>query len=336
MWNYNDIFFENPEWFWLFLLLPFVAFWYYWKRNQQNPSLAISSLEGFKETTSLLPKLRPVLYVLRLLGLSFLIIAMARPRTVDVSSKISGIEGVDIIMAADISTSMLAKDFKPNRLESLKKVASEFVQNRKTDRVGLVIYAGESYTQTPLTSDRALVSNAIENLTHAINIDDGTAIGMGIATAVNRLKESDTESKIIILLTDGVNNTGLIDPVMATEIAKELDIKIYTIGIGSRGRALSPVAILPNGEFQYRPVEVEIDEELMQFISKETGGKYFRATNEESLQRIYDEIDSLEKSEIEEETFYDYEEKFRPLVIIGFILLLFEILLRNTLFRSFI
>ncbi len=336
MWNYNDIFFENPEWFWLFLFIPLAAFWYYWKRNEQNPSLAISSLEGFKDTTSLLPRLRPILYFFRLLALSFFIIAMARPRTVDVSSKISGIEGVDIIMAADISTSMLAKDFKPNRLEALKKVASEFVQNRKTDRVGLVIYAGESYTQTPLTSDRALVSNAIQNLTHAINIEDGTAIGMGIATAVNRLKESDTESKVIILLTDGVNNTGLIDPAMATEIAKELDIKIYTIGIGSRGRALSPVAILPNGEFQYRPIEVEIDEELMQYISKETGGKYFRATDEASLQKIYDEIDALEKSEIEEETFYDYEEKFRPLVIIGFILLFIEILLRNTLFRSFI
>ena len=231
---------------------------------------------------------------------------------------------------------MLAQDFKPNRLEALKKVAGEFVDRRKTDRIGIVIYAGESYTKTPLTTDKALVKRAISEINFTDAIDGGTAIGMGIATSVNRLKDSKAESKVIILLTDGVNNSGFIDPEIATELAMEYDIKIYSIGIGTQGKALSPVAMLPNGKFRYRPVEVEIDEELLTRISNLTDGKYYRATNLKKLEEIYEEIDALEKTEIEEEKFYDYEEKYKPLVILGLALLLFEFILRNTLFRTFV
>lgn len=336
MLNWDAIFFENPEWFWALLLLPLLGYWMYAKRDKQQPSVKISSVQWLKENQTWLPKLRPILYVLRLASLAFMIVAMARPRTVDVSSKISGMEGIDIIMAADISTSMLAQDFKPNRLEALKKVASDFVERRKSDRIGIVIYAGESYTKTPLTSDRGLVINAIQSMDFASSIDDGTAIGMGIATAVNRLKDSEAESKVIILLTDGVNNTGLIDPITATEIAKQSGVKIYSIGIGTRGKAMSPAALLPNGQIQYRMMDVEIDEELMKYISEETGGRYYRATDVKVLEEIYDEIDALEKTELEEETFYDYEEKFRFFLLIGVILLGIELILKFTLFRSFV
>lgn len=334
MWE--GVFFENPEWFWLLLVLPLLGAWHFIKRNKENPVVHISSIKGFAQSKSILPKLRPILYVFRLLALGLFIVAMARPRTVDVTSQIKGTEGIDIVIAADISTSMLAQDFKPNRLEALKEVAAEFVDRRKTDRIGVVIYAGESYTKTPLTSDKALVKNAIKDINFTDAIDGGTAIGMGIATSVNRLKESIAESKVIILLTDGVNNSGFIDPEIATELAMEFNIKIYSIGIGTQGKAMSPVAILPNGQFQYRPVEVEIDEELLTRISNQTGGKYYRATNQEKLAEIYEEIDALEKTEIEEEKFYDYEEKFKPLVILGLGFLLFEFILRNTLFRSFV
>jgi len=334
MWE--GVFFENPEWFWLLLVIPLLGVWHYVKRNKENPVVHISSTKGFEKSNSILPKLRPILYLLRLFSLALFIVAMARPRTVDVTSQIKGTEGIDIVITADISTSMLAQDFKPNRLEALKEVAIEFVDRRKTDRIGIVIYAGESYTKTPLTSDKALVKAAIEDINFSDAIDGGTAIGMGIATSVNRLKESIAESKVIILLTDGVNNSGFIDPEIATELAMEYNIKIYSIGIGTQGKAMSPVGILPNGQFQYRPVEVEIDEELLTRISSLTGGKYYRATNQDKLVEIYDEIDALEKTEIEEEKFYDYKEKFKPLVILGLGLLLFEFLLRNTLFRSFV
>lgn len=334
MWE--GVFFENPAWFWLLAILPILAAWYFLKRNKENPVVHISSTRGFANSKSILPTLRPILYVVRLLALGLFIVAMARPRTVDVTSQIKGTEGIDIIIAADISTSMLAQDFKPNRLEALKEVAAEFVDRRQTDRIGIVIYAGESFTKTPLTSDKALVKAAIKDIDFTDAIDGGTAIGMGIATSVNRLKDSKAESKVIILLTDGVNNTGFIDPEIATELAMEFGIKIYSIGIGTQGKAMSPVALLPNGQFQYRPIEVEIDEELLKQISQQTGGKYYRATNVEKLAEIYEEIDTLEKTEIEEEKFYDYQEKFKPLVLLGLGLLILEFLLRNTLFRSFV
>jgi len=327
--------FENPEFFWLFLLLPLAIAWYFWKRNKQTPELKISSTKGFKANTGILPKLRPVLFVLRLLTLSLIITAMARPRTVDVSTQTSSTQGIDIVMAIDVSASMLARDLEPNRLDATKNVAEEFIKDRPGDRIGLVVYAGESFTKTPITSDKAIVLDALEDIEYNNVLENGTAIGSGLATAVNRIKDSEAESKVIILLTDGVNNAGFIDPNTASELAVEFGIKVYTIGVGSNGMALSPVNIV-NGRIQYGNVQVEIDEELLKEIAAASGGKYFRATNNEKLEEIYAEIDSLEKTEIEEFRYYNYDEKYRPLVLLAGGLLLFEVLLRLTIFRGFI
>ena len=263
------------------------------------------------------------------------ITALARPQTVDVSSKTKTTRGVDIVMAIDVSASMLAKDLKPNRLEALKNVAADFIKGRPNDRIGLVEYAGESYTKTPITSDKSIVLQSLKDIKYNTVITGGTAIGMGLATAVNRIKDSKAKSKIIILLTDGVNNAGFIDPQTASELAVEYGVKTYTIGLGTNGMALSPIAIR-NGVFQYGRTQVEIDEKLLKEIAEVTGGKYFRATNNRKLKEIYKEIDALEKTEVEEFKFYNYEEKFRPLVFLALGLLLFEFLLRFTLFRSFI
>lgn len=328
--------FENPGFFWLLALLPLLAAWYFWKKDKQQAELRMSSLKGFRTTKSILPSLRHVLIFLRLLALAFFIVAMARPRTTDVTSRSSSTQGIDIVLAIDVSASMLARDLKPNRLEALKEVAAQFIQDRITDRIGLVVYAGESFTLTPVTSDKVVVLNALEDIEYNNVIEGGTAIGMGLATSVNRLKDSNAKSKVIILLTDGVNNAGFIDPKIASELAVEYEIKTYTIGIGSNGMALSPIGILPNGQFQYGNVPVEIDEQLMQEIAKTTGGRYFRATDNEKLEEIYEEIDALEKTEIEELKYYNYEERFRPFLLIGGLLLIMELLLRFTIFRSFI
>src|SRR5690606_14168319 len=252
------------------------------------------------------------------------------------STRTNTTRGIDIVMAIDVSASMLAKDLQPNRLEATKEVAAQFISDRLTDRIGLVVYAGESFTKTPVTSDKTLVLNALEDVVYNDVLEGGTAIGMGLATSVNRLKDSKAESKVIILLTDGVNNAGFIDPKIASELAVEFGIKVYTIGVGSNGMALSPVAIMPNGQFQYQNVPVEIDEDLLKQISDVTGGRYFRATDNEKLEEIYEEIDALEKTDIEEFKFYSYEEKFRPLVLLAGMLLLLELLLRFSLFGSFV
>ncbi len=333
---FEGIEFLNKEFFWLFLLLPIAIIWYVFKFNKQTAELKISSLKGFKTGNSFLPKLKHVLFVLRILVLALLITALARPRTVDVSTKTKTTRGIDIVMAIDVSASMLAKDLRPNRLEALKEVAAEFIKERPNDRIGLVEYAGESYTKTPITSDKAIVLRSLESIKYNTIIEGGTAIGMGLATSVNRLKDSKAKSKIIILLTDGVNNSGFIDPKIASELAVEYGIKTYTIGLGTNGMALTPMAILPNGNFQYGRAQVEIDEELLKEIAKVTGGKYFRATDNEKLAEIYDEINKLEKTEIEEFKYYNYEEKYRPLVLLAGMLLLLELLLRFTIFRSFV
>lgn len=333
---FENYIFEDPQFFWLFLLLPLAAAWYIWKRNKQTAELRISSIKGFAGNPGIIGKLRPVLFVLRLLVLALVITALARPRSVDVSSRTSTTRGIDIVMSIDISASMLARDLEPNRLQATKEVAAEFVKNRPGDRIGLVVYAGESFTKTPITSDKSIVLSSLEDIEYNEILENGTAIGMGLATSVNRLKDSKAESKVVILLTDGVNNAGFIDPKIASELAREYGIKVYTIGVGSNGTALSPVAILPNGNFQYGRVPVEIDEELMKNIADLTGGKYFRATDNESLEEIYEEIDTLEKTEIEEFKFYNYEEKYRPFIILAGLLLILEILLRFTLFRSFV
>lgn len=333
---FEGIEFVNKQFFWLLLLLPMALLWYFFKQNKQTAELKISSLKGFQITNSLLPKFKHLLFVLRLLALAFIITALARPQTVDISTKTKTTRGIDIVIAIDVSASMLAKDLKPNRLDALKAVAAEFINGRPNDRIGLVEYAGESYTKTPITSDKSIVLRSLRGIEYNTIIEGGTAIGMGLATSVNRLKDSKAKSKVIILLTDGVNNSGFIDPKMASDLAVEYGIKTYTIGLGTNGMALSPIAIKPNGSFQYGRVQVEIDEELLKEIADATGGKYFRATNNEKLKEIYKEINKLEKTDVEEFKFYNYEEKFRPLVLLAIGLLLMELLLRFTIFRSFV
>jgi len=333
---FEGIYFANPDYLWLLLALPLLVGWYVFTRKKSQAVLKISSLNGFRAKSSFLAQLQPALFVLRILSLVLIVMALARPQTMDVSTRTRTNKGIDIVMAIDVSSSMLAQDLKPNRLAALKRVAASFVDDRVSDRIGLVIYAGESYTKTPITSDRAIVKNALGEIQFEGLIEDGTAIGMGLATSVNRLKESRAKSKVIILLTDGVNNSGFIDPKIASELAVEYQIKTYTIGLGSNGTARAPVGLLPNGKFQYGMTKVEIDEELLKTIAKNTGGLYFRATDNKKLEEIYAEINKLEKTEIEEFKYYNYDEKFRPLILLALALLFIEWLMRNTLFRSFI
>ena len=262
-----------------------------------------------------------------------IIIALARPQTHSENAQTKITDGIDIVMAIDVSSSMLSQDLKPNRFEALKKVASQFVKDRPNDRIGLVVYAGESYTKTPVTTDKRIILSSLAELTYG-QVEDGTAIGMGLATAVNRLKESKAKSRVIILLTDGVNNTGVIDPLIAAELAAEYGIKVYTVGIGTNGMALSPYALNPDGSIMYRMLQVEIDESLMKKIAQVTHGRYFRATNNQKLQQIYDEINKLETSKIEEFKYTEVDEKFRLLVIIATALLFLEFLLKHTVFRN--
>jgi Ca-activated chloride channel family protein len=336
MMNWNNFEFLNPEFLWLLILVIFLAIWYFFMRKKDTAILTMPSVKGFKVKASILSKLKPILYVLRLLALAAIVVALARPRNVSVSKKTKTNRGIDIVMAIDVSASMLARDLKPNRLEALKKVAVNFVDRRPNDRIGIVVYAGESFTQTPITSDKAIVKRTISELKWG-QLEGGTAIGMGLGSGVNRLKESKAKSKVIILLTDGVNNSGNIDPRTATELAKELGIKVYTIGIGTNGMADFPWSKDPRtGQLNFRKQQVEIDEDLLKEIASETKGKYFRATNNTSLKEIYNEIDKLEKTKIEEFKYYNYQEMYRSLVLLALGLLLLEFLLRNTLFKSFI
>ncbi|TDQ32943.1 vWA domain-containing protein [Zeaxanthinibacter enoshimensis] len=331
---FEGVEFANPNFFWLLLLLPVAGLWYYLKYQKDRATLRMPSTSAFGKQ-GILPRLKPALFIMRLLALAAIITALARPQTSDVSSRTKTTSGIDIVMAIDVSSSMLARDLKPNRLAALKEVAAEFIKERPNDRIGLVAYAGESYTKTPITTDKSIVLNALGEITYG-QLNDGTAIGMGLATAVNRLKESKAKSKVIILLTDGVNNSGFIEPQTAADLAVEFGIKTYTIGLGTNGNALSPVAYNPDGSFRYGMRQVEIDEPLLKSIASLTGGQYFRATDNKKLEAIYDEINKLETTEIEEFKYYQYEEKFRALVLLAGILLLLEWVLRHTVFRSFI
>jgi len=333
MWS--NVEFLNKEFFWLLLIFPGLIVWYIFKHQQQSAELKISSTASFK-TSSFWSNFKHVLFVLRLIALGLLITAIARPRTVDISTRTKTTKGIDIVMAIDVSASMLARDLKPNRLDALKNVAEEFIKGRPNDRIGLVEYAGEAYTKTPITSDKNIVLRSLRDIKYNTIIEGGTGIGMGLATSVNRLKDSKAKSKVIILLTDGVNNAGFIDPRTASELTVEYGIKTYTIGLGTNGMALSPTAINPNGTFRYNRIKVEIDEDLLKEIATSTGGKYFRATDNKKLKEIYKEINKLEKTEIEERKYYNYDEKYRILVLIAGFILLIEILLKNTIFRSFI
>ena len=329
----KNITFANPQFFWLLLVLPLMVAWYVYWNKKSKPNVTLSSTIAFKKISSWKDYLYHSLFALRLLAVALIITALARPQTHSENAQTKITDGIDIVMAIDVSSSMLSQDLKPNRFEALKKVASQFVKDRPNDRIGLVVYAGESYTKTPVTTDKEIILSSLAELTYG-QVEDGTAIGMGLATAVNRLKESKAKSRVIILLTDGVNNTGVIDPLIAAELAAEYGIKVYTVGIGTNGMALSPYALNPDGSIMYRMLQVEIDESLMKKIAQITHGRYYRATNNQKLQQIYDEINKLETSKIEEFKYTEVDEKFRLLVIIATILLLLEFLLKHTVFRN--
>ena len=328
--------FLNPEYFILLGIIPIIILWNYFNRDKLNNSIKFSNSEAFKNSSNIYSILKASLRYLRMISLVLIITALARPQVIDTSTRVKTNSGVDIIMAIDVSASMLAKDLKPNRLDALKNVADEFIKNRVTDRIGLVEYAGESYTKTPLTTDKSITLRSLREIKYNNIIEGGTAIGMGLATSVNRIKDSKAKSKVIILLTDGVNNAGFIDPITAAELAKEFQIKIYSIGLGTNGLALSPVGIDARGKFNYANIQVEIDEKLLTQISEMTGGKYFRATDNERLKEIYSDIDKLEKTEIEEFKYYSVDEKFRYFLVPAILLIVFELIMKLTILRSFI
>ena len=325
--------FAYPEFFWGLLAIPLLIFWHVLTRKKHVAHVLSPSIDAFAKSGRL-PKWQPLLFLLRLIAIGLLLVAMARPQTQDVSTQTKTNKGIDIVMAIDVSSSMLARDLQPNRLSALKKVAADFIAKRTSDRIGLVVYAGESYTKTPITSDKALVIDVLGKVSYDGIISDGTAIGMGLATAVNRLRDSKAKSKIIILLTDGVNNTGFVDPKTAAGLASSFGIKTYTIGLGSNGSAPAPVALRQDGSFVYQLTKVEIDEELLKTIAEETGGSYYRATNNKKLESIYEEIDKLERTEVEEIRYTKYHEKYRWFVFWGLGALLLEWTLRHTLFKS--
>lgn len=323
--------FGHPEAFWGFALIPLLLVYSIWSTRKRQPRVKANSSSG--AVTGWKSKLRLTPLMLRYLALCLGLVALAEPRNRQERVQTSGTEGIDIVLAVDVSTSMLARDLKPNRLEALKEVAASFAEGRPSDRLGLVVYSGEAFTQVPLTTDRGILQNALSTLKSGM-LQDGTAIGLGLATAVNRLKESEAKSKVIILLTDGENNSGFIDPKTAAELAKEFDIKTYTIGVGTRGVAPTPVAIDFNGNLIYQDRPVSIDEELLKWIAAQTGGQYFRATSNSALQEVYAEIDQLERSEISSFQFYTFTSLFRPWVLAALGLLVVERLLALTLFKS--
>ncbi|MGP1557170.1 MAG: vWA domain-containing protein [Porphyromonas gingivalis] len=323
--------FAYPELLWLLILLPLIATWYILQARKTSATMTISSLKPFEGSRrGLRVYLRHSLPILRALSVGFLIIALARPQNTNSWQKDS-IEGIDIMLAMDVSGSMQAMDFKPNRLEAAKDVAISFINNRPNDNIGMVTFAGESFTQCPLTTDHTVLLNMVQDLQMGV-LDDGTAIGMGLATAVNRLKDSKAKSRVVILLTDGSNNMGDITPRMAADIARTFGIRVYTVGVGTRGEAPFPIQT----EFGVRiqNVPVDIDEPTLDGIAEVSGGKYFRAVDNETLNEIYKEIDKLEKTRLMTKSFKAYEEKYFVYALIAFLLLLTEFLLRNILLRS--
>ena len=328
---FENIEFANPKLLWLLLLVPALIIWYVLRHKKQEAAVNFSDLKGMAK----LPKtwkayLRHLLFALKMAALALLIVALARPQSSSTNST-SNIEGIDIVMAMDVSGSMLARDLKPDRLTAAKNVASDFVEGRPGDRMGLVIFSGETFTQVPLTTDHGVMLNMLAEMKNGL-IEDGTAIGDGLATAISRLKDSEAISKVVILLTDGMNNAGSVDPYTAAEMAKLFGIRVYTIGIGSYGTAPYPVQT-PFGT-QLQQMKVEIDEKLLTQIANMTGGKYYRATSNQKLDEVYQEIDKLERSKIEVTEFRRLHEEFYPLVAWALALLLLEFLLRKTIFRT--
>ncbi len=330
--NYlNNISFAEPQFFLLGLLLPVMIAWYVKKNTGRQAGIKVSSIKSFRGLTSWKNTLRHVPFILRLLSIAFIITAMAKPQTKNDEQHAEG-DGVDIVLCIDVSGSMTAQDFTPNRMEAAKKVAQSFIDSRLTDRIAIVIFSGESFTQCPLTTDRAVLKSAVANIRNGL-LEDGTAIGDGLSTSVDRLRSSKSKSKVVILLTDGENNGGLIGPLNAKEIAKAFGVKVYTIGVGTEGYAPFPVRTEMGVVMQQQ--KVTIDEKLLKEIANETGGQYFRAKDNAGLVNIYKEIDGLEKSKVEISTLTRYTEKFFPFVIAGLLLLLLEFLLRFTVLKKF-
>jgi len=323
--------YESPHYLYLlFLLIPMIA-WYLWKRKTITPNLQISSTEGLEKV----PKsykyyFLHLPFVLRISTLAFLIVVLARPQSTDRWSN-ENVEGIDIVMALDISGSMLAEDLKPNRIEAAKEIGTEFITSRPNDNIGLVVFAGESFTQSPLTTDKMALVNLLNSVSEEMIDAPGTAIGMGLANSVNRLKESPAKSKVVILLTDGANNAGEIDPITAAELAKTFGIRVYTVGVGTRG--LAPFPFKTAFGIQRQMIEAEIDEDVLIKISAMTDGKYFRAIDNKSLKEIYTEIDQLEKTKIQVKEYSKKQEEYLPYALLTLLLLFLEILLRNTILR---
>jgi Ca-activated chloride channel family protein len=328
---FSNIHFAKPWFFALFAGLPLLIFFYLRPPFRTEGGMLVSGIKAFGNGRSWKTILRHILFIFRILAISCIIIAMARPQTGSEQQITSG-EGIDIVFCIDISGSMLAQDFTPNRMEAAKQVASEFIDRRPTDRMGLVIFAGESFTMCPLTTDHAVLKSQLYNVQSGL-LEDGTAIGSGLATGVERLRTSVSKSKVIILLTDGEDNGGRLDPNTAKEIAKSFGVRVYTVGVGTEGYAPVPVQTA-SGVIMQRE-KVSIDEKLLTQIANETGGKYFRATDNQSLDSIYKEIDQLEKSKYEVTTFTHFTEKFLPFVLTAILLLMLEWILRFTLFRKF-
>jgi Ca-activated chloride channel family protein len=317
--------FANAAFLWLLLIIPVLTAWYVWKRNRRHAAFSVSTTMPFSSVKTIRQKFRHIPFILRMLALFFVVIALARPQS-SISRKQVDVEGIDIVMALDISSSMMAMDFKPNRLEACKNVTKTFIENRPNDRIGLVVYAGEAYTKCPLTSDHQTLLRSLESVKFGI-IEDRTAIGDGLGTAINRLRESKAKSKVIVLLSDGVNNTGHIDPYSVAEIAQELGIRVYTIGCGTTGEA--PISM--QGRTFY--TKVEIDEPLLKTIAQKTGGKYFRAQNKAKLKEVYNEIDQMEKTRITEYHFTNKPDEFFYFLLIALILFALETGLRYTVLR---
>jgi Ca-activated chloride channel family protein len=334
MWNnLLQLDFAHPWFLFLLLLLPVMVYARYWGNKKMQSFLQISNVISLAKVKSWRTIVYTFLPIVKWIGFGFLIIAMARPQLALKEEEVKA-EGIDIVLALDLSSSMLARDFNPDRLEVSKKVAAEFISKREHDRIGLVVFSGESFTQCPLTSDREIVNRFLAQLQCGF-LQEGTAIGMGLATAVNRIIDSNAKSKVIILLTDGDNNTGYIKPLTAAEIAQELGVKVYTIGVGSKGMALTPQGKRSDGTYVFDYARVIINETLLEEIAKITGGKYFRATTEMALQAIYDEIDQLEKTERDVTTFKRYSEEFRPFLKWGILLFLLHLILKWTLLRIY-
>lgn len=328
---FTNVTFAYPWVLYFQLIIPLLIVWYIWQGRKKQSAISYSSIKIFEKMPSTTRvRLRHLPFILRMMALGFLIIALARPQNFTAGQNVNA-EGIDISMVLDISGSMLAEDFKPNRLEAAKNVIDNFVQGRTTDRIGLVIFSREAFTQCPLTIDYSVLRNLLRDIKTGM-IEDGTAIGNGIANGINRLKDSDAESKVLILLTDGVNNAGEVDPISAAEIASSFGIRIYTIGVGTRGEAPYPVQT-PFGT-RYQMVPVEIDEVILKKIAELTGGEYFRATNNRALQDIYTRIDKMEKTKIEITSFRNAQELFAPWLLAGFILLLLELIASKTILRK--